>query len=99
MPQVATRISASKPTIDRIDNDKGYLCPLCNGGESNCKWSTAREQIANRRIELSQTPRAIYQRMRYQRMQKKHYIKEIFYETLKPSWPQFRPMARSEARP
>jgi hypothetical protein len=33
-------------TLDRIDNNKSYLCPKCG---DNCKWSTASEQQKNKR--------------------------------------------------
>ena len=36
-------------TLDRIDVNKGYRCPLCLPPKGNCRWATYREQIFNRR--------------------------------------------------
>lgn len=38
-------------SIDRIDNDKGYLCPLCCPPTGNCRWATRQEQLKNRRSD------------------------------------------------
>jgi hypothetical protein len=40
-------------TLDRIDNEKGYLCPRCG---NNCRWATAKEQIANQRPPRPRRP-------------------------------------------
>ena len=41
-------------SVDRRDNDKGYLCGRCeecerNGWPPNCRWATKREQNENQR--------------------------------------------------
>jgi AP2 domain len=36
-------------SIDRIDNDKGYLCGKCSAGVRQCRWATREEQARNRR--------------------------------------------------
>jgi hypothetical protein len=36
-------------TLDRRDNDKGYLCPLCCPPIGNCHWTTWSDQLGNRR--------------------------------------------------
>lgn len=38
-------------TLDRKDNDRGYLCPKCFPPEGNCRWATRSEQNRNRRPE------------------------------------------------
>lgn len=38
-------------TIERIDNNKGYLCPLCCPLLGNCRWATMSDQIKNQRHE------------------------------------------------
>jgi len=35
-------------SIDRINNDKGYLCPRC-AGRKQCHWATSHEQRMNQR--------------------------------------------------
>ena len=63
-------------TLDRADNNKGYLCPRCCPPHGNCKWATRSEQIKNQRHEyfheerskrrttwwMSQTPEYRHQR-------------------------------------
>jgi len=49
-----------KHQIDRIDNNGGYWCGHCpqcvsNGWPSNCKWSTKKEQMRNRRSNVNLT--------------------------------------------
>lgn len=44
----------AKHSLDRVDNDSGYTCGHCEhcvakSWEKNCKWSTQKEQINNRR--------------------------------------------------
>ena len=36
-------------SIDRQDNDLGYLCPLCHPPVGNCRWATRWEQANNQR--------------------------------------------------
>jgi hypothetical protein len=36
-------------SIDRRDNDLGYLCPLCCPPVGNCRWATRWEQANNQR--------------------------------------------------
>lgn len=36
-------------SINRIDNDKGYLCPRCLPPIGNCRWDTWDEQLRNKR--------------------------------------------------
>jgi hypothetical protein len=38
-------------TLDRTDNNKGYLCPACSPPYGNCRWATRSEQIRNQRHE------------------------------------------------
>jgi hypothetical protein len=38
-------------SIDRRDNDLGYLCPCCLPPIGNCWWATPHEQMLNRRPE------------------------------------------------
>ena len=38
-------------TLDRIDNDKGYF-------PENCKWSSVKEQMANRGGRFAHDPNA-----------------------------------------
>lgn len=42
--------------LDRIDNDKGYLCPLCCPPDGNCRWTTPLIQRLNQR---PQPPRLV----------------------------------------
>lgn len=55
-------------SVDRIDNDGGYWCGLCQecrtmGWPSNCQWATQKEQCRNqsrnRRIELNGVTRTL----------------------------------------
>ncbi len=39
-------------TLDRRDNDKGYLCPLCFPPRGNCHWVTCSDQLKNQRHEF-----------------------------------------------
>lgn len=34
-------------SIDRKDNNLGYLCPLCCAPNGNCRWATKKEQASN----------------------------------------------------
>jgi hypothetical protein len=36
-------------SINRIDNDAGYLCPTCCPPYGNCNWATRKQQAHNRR--------------------------------------------------
>jgi len=36
-------------SLDRRDNDKGYLCPICCPPVGNCRWVTSSVQNKNRR--------------------------------------------------
>jgi hypothetical protein len=36
-------------SLERKNNDLGYLCPLCLPPDGNCKWATLKEQRANQR--------------------------------------------------
>jgi hypothetical protein len=36
-------------SLDRRDNDLGYLCPECYPPNGNCRWATRKEQAENRR--------------------------------------------------
>ena len=36
-------------SIDRINNDLGYLCPKCHPPTGNCRWATRTEQNNNQR--------------------------------------------------
>jgi len=36
-------------SLDRIANDKGYLCQACNGGMPQLRWATKEQQARNRR--------------------------------------------------
>lgn len=36
-------------SLERIDNSKGYLCPLCCPPIGNCRWATQPEQVRNSR--------------------------------------------------
>ena len=38
-------------TLDRRDNNKGYLCPICCPPIGNCRWTTQGVQNSNRRPE------------------------------------------------
>lgn len=42
---------SSKHSLDRKDNDLGYLCNLCSPPGGNCHWVTPKQQAANRRIK------------------------------------------------
>lgn len=39
-------------SLERIDNEQGYLCPLCRAPHGNCRWATMSEQIKNQRHPL-----------------------------------------------
>lgn len=36
-------------TIERIDNDLGYLCSKCHPPHGNCRWASRKDQATNRR--------------------------------------------------
>lgn len=38
-------------SIERVDNDKGYLCPVCCPPDGNCRWATMSDQLKNQRHE------------------------------------------------
>lgn len=46
-------------TLDRINNELGYLCPLCLPPAGNCRWSTMSEQLKNQRHEIFHEKRSI----------------------------------------
>lgn len=41
-----------KTFLERVDNDKGYLCPICLPPEGNCCWATRSQQNKNQRSEF-----------------------------------------------
>jgi hypothetical protein len=43
-------------TLDRIDNEKGYLCPKCG---NNCRWASKEVQTFNRRGRRARNRRVI----------------------------------------
>lgn len=38
--------------IERTDNDKGYLCPICCPPNGNCRWANMSDQITNQRHKI-----------------------------------------------
>jgi|SRR5579863_2017107 len=48
-----------KLTLERKNNDLGYLCPLCCPPIGNCEWADRRKQLANRR-PISWKPEKTY---------------------------------------
>jgi hypothetical protein len=47
-------------TLDRIDNNRGYECGVCNlcvgaGRDKNCRWATRTDQQRNRRANVTLT--------------------------------------------
>lgn len=40
-------------SLDRIDNNKGYLCPLCCPPKGNCRWENYHTQRTNQRPRKS----------------------------------------------
>jgi hypothetical protein len=38
-------------TLERVDNNDGYVCPICRPPHGNCTWATKSEQIKNQRHE------------------------------------------------
>ncbi len=41
-----------KHSIDRVDNDKGYLCSVCCPPNGNLRWADARTQRLNQRRQI-----------------------------------------------
>lgn len=39
-------------SIDRVNNDLGYLCPICAPPIGNCRWASSSEQLRNQRHKL-----------------------------------------------
>ena len=40
-----------KYSLDRIDNELGYLCPKCHPPNGNCRWATKETQVSNTRVK------------------------------------------------